>query len=171
MAGPGQRRACGRRWQHALADGDRGTSPIELAILLPVIITALFASIQVSVYFLARAEAAAAAQECVTVQRSYAVASNPLDPAKQAAGHDAAVAWVNSGNAGRWLTLKSVTCATNPTGSIGVTGTVTGNAPSLIPFFHVFVSVTAHGPQELPAPPVPTPSISQPPPGPPVPTP
>jgi Flp pilus assembly protein TadG len=158
-----------------LTNRDRGTSPIELAILLPVIITALFASIQVSVYFLARAEAAAAAQECVTVQRSYLVASSlvasdPSDPAKKA-GHDAAVAFVNSGNAGSWLSLTKVTCATNPTGSVGVTATVTGNAPSVIPFFHVGVSVTAHGTLELPAPPAPTPSISQPPPGPPVPSP
>lgn len=131
----------------------------------------MFASIQVSVYFLARAEAAAAAQECVTVQRSYLVASDQSDPAKKVAGHDAAVAFVNSGNGGNWLTQTQVTCATNPSGTAGVTATVTGNAPSLIPLFHVGVSVTAHGTLELPAPPVPTTSVSQPPPGPPVPTP
>jgi hypothetical protein len=132
---------------------------------------AMFASIQVSVYFLARAEAAAAAQECVTVQRSYLVASNQSDPAKKVAGRDAAVAFVNNGYGGNWLTQTQVTCATNPSGTVGVTATVTGNAPSLIPLFHVGVSVTAHGTLELPAPPAPTPSVSQPPPGPPVPSP
>jgi hypothetical protein len=141
---------------------DRGASPIEIAILLPVIVMALFASIQVSVYFLAKSEAESAAQICVTVQRGY--------QAPAGAGAKAAGDYLAGGSAGNWLSGWTISCNT-PAKTVGVTGAITGNAPSLIPGFNVGVSVTVHGTIEAPAPPPPSPSIPPPSPGPPVPTP
>ncbi len=160
-AGPGQRRAFARRWRAALADRDRGTSPIELAILLPVIIVAMFSTIQVAVYFLARTEALAVAQEAVSVQRAYGAD-------RSTAYIDGATALLNDGADGKWLTSPSV-ALTNSTDGSGFTVTVAGNAPSLIPKFTVGIIVIVHGTYEVPAP-TPTISPSQPPPGPPVPT-
>ncbi|HEX8629509.1 MAG TPA: TadE family protein, partial [Catenuloplanes sp.] len=51
--------------------GDRGATPVELAILLPGILFLLFASIQVGTVFLARAVALNAAQTATTAQRAY----------------------------------------------------------------------------------------------------
>ncbi|HKD97703.1 MAG TPA: TadE/TadG family type IV pilus assembly protein [Micromonosporaceae bacterium] len=114
---------------------DDGASPIELAILLPVIVLALFAAIQVSVYFLARSEALAAAEEAVTAQRAYQAAAG--------AGDARARAYL-TGSGGGWLggwTVR-VDTASQPT---QVTATVTGQALSLLPGVHFTVTQTAHG--------------------------
>jgi len=160
-AGPGLRRVCERRWQRVLADRDRGTSPIELAILLPVIVVAMFATIQVAVYFLARTEALAVAQAAVSAQRVYG--------AKTTAYSDAATALLTDGTDGQWLQGAKVGTPKPTTDGTGFTVTVVGNAPSLIPKFTVSISVIVHGSYEVKTP-TPTISPSQPPPGPPVPT-
>ena len=158
--GPGRRRACGRRRHYALTDRDRGTSPIELAILLPVIIIAMFATIQVAMYFLARTEALAAAQEAVSVQRLYGASTTDY-----LAGANTVL---NQGVDGQWLQGAKVGAPKPTKDGTGFTVTVVGNAPSLIPHFSVGISVIVHGTYEVKTP-TPTISPSQPPPGPPVP--
>jgi hypothetical protein len=116
-------------------------------------------------YFLAQAEALAAAQEAVTVQRAYGAAT--------CAGHDAAQQFLTNGSAGEWLTVGTIDVTTcpkpaNASDPNGVTATITGTAPSLVFFWTVGVSATVHGTKELPTP-APSPSVSQPPPGPPAP--
>ena len=160
-AGSGRRSVRARRWQHAVADSDRGTSPIELAILLPVIVVAMFATIQVAVYFLARTEALAVAQEAVSVQRLYGAT-----PTAYITG---ANALLNDGADGKWLQSATVGKPVPTADGTGFTVTVSGNAPSLIPKFTVGFSVTVHGTYEVKSP-TPTMSPSQPPVGPPVPT-
>jgi Flp pilus assembly protein TadG len=165
-AGPGRRRVRARRWRDALADRDRGTSPIELAILLPVIVVAMFATIQVAVYFLARTEALAVAQEAVSAQRVYGAPTKAYSLG--------ANALLNEGADGKWLQPakdgKVDVVLVNSTDGTGFTVTVTGTAPSMIWRTAVKVTVVVHGTYEVKTP-TPTISPSQPPPGPPVLTP
>ncbi|HEU0240264.1 MAG TPA: TadE/TadG family type IV pilus assembly protein [Micromonosporaceae bacterium] len=148
-------RPCGRR-----RCDDRGASPIELAILMPVIILALFSSIQVAMYFIARSAALAAAQEAVDVQRLYG--------AKPGDGQRAAAQLISSGEAGDFLqnpvTIGAPQLSADGT---GITVTVTGYAPSLIwvPFR---ITATAHGTLEVKTP-TPTSTVTPAPPGPPTP--
>ena len=165
-AGPGPRRvrdrsdhtpaigaAPPRRW---LSD-DRGTSPIELAILLPVIILALFASIQVAMYFIARSAALAAAQEAVAVQRVFGAGKDT--------GQLAGKKLLDTGQAGDFLTGYAVSTAQCPSDG-GITITVTGQAPGLIPGFPIHVTATAHGTCEVESP-TPSSTVTPAPPGPP----
>jgi len=119
------------RW-HA----DRGASPIELAILLPVIIAALFAGVQVALYFLARSEALAAAQAGATARAGYLA---PDDAADGAAGRyvDTSPNWLEPDRPA----AVSVTAST-------VTVTVSGTATSVIPGWHIAVQETARGQRE-----------------------
>jgi Flp pilus assembly protein TadG len=113
-------------------DRDRGASPIELAVLLPAIILALFLSIQVAVYFLARSEALAAAQEGVTAQRAYR--------ASDGIGATRANSFIAHSQG--WLVNSAPHVTTDAT---GVTVTVSGSALSLIPGVTWTVSQSAHG--------------------------
>jgi len=115
---------------------DRGAGAIELAILLPVIVAALFAGVQVSLYFLARSEALAAAAAGVDAQRGYG--------APTGAASAGVTAYLRSGNA--WLTSTDAPGVTVT--ATGVTVTVTGTSASMIPGWHWHVSQTATGPRE-----------------------
>ncbi len=136
-------RTCGSA---AYLRSDRGANPIELAILLPVITFALLASIQVSLYFLARSEALGAAQQGVTAQRAYLAH----------AGTGTAIANQFVAHGDGWLTgeTSTVSCpapgsssTTTPctAASTGVTITVTGTALSLVPGWTITVTQSAHG--------------------------
>jgi Flp pilus assembly protein TadG len=125
---------------------DRGANPIELAILLPVITFALLASIQVSLYYLARSEALGAAQQGVTAQRAYL--------ARTGSGTATANQFVAHGDG--WLAgeASTVSCPIPGSGdtttpctaaSTGVTITVTGFALSLVPGWNLAVTQSAHG--------------------------
>jgi TadE-like protein len=125
---------------------DRGSNPVELAILLPIIVFALLASIQIALNFLARSEALAAAQQGVTSQRAYL--------ARAGVGTQAADLYVSDGNG--WLggETSSANCpvpgsssTTTPctATSTTVTVTVTGKAISLVPGWSMTVSQSAHG--------------------------
>jgi Flp pilus assembly protein TadG len=111
---------------------DRGSSPVELAILAPAILLALFASIQTAAVFMARSVALSAAQEATTAERAYDAA----DGAGQARGEQFLA------RAGDWLRGGQVTVARTGT---QVTTTVTGSAISLVPGFTFTVRQTAHG--------------------------
>jgi len=121
----------------------------------------MFATIQVAVYFLARTEALAVAQEAVSAQRVYGA-----DPTAYSV---AATALLNQGADGQWLETPVGVVLTKSADGTGFTIKVTGKAASLIPGYAVNVSVIVHGTYEVKTP-TPVISPSQPPPGPPVPT-
>ncbi len=126
---------------------DHGASPIELAILLPGIMILLFSSIQLAVYFLARSEALAAAQEGVTAQRAYQ-APACANGSAACVGAMRANAFIDQSQG--WLVggVPSVT-----TGATDVTVVVTGRSLALIPGVNWTVSQTAHGSIERVTPP------------------
>ncbi|GAB7039993.1 MULTISPECIES: TadE family protein [Catenuloplanes] len=113
----------------------RGASPVELAILMPVILFMLFGGIQVAAVYMARATALAAAQEAVSAER--------LFQAKDGSGKQRADAFIRA--AGDWLTGPTVTVTKTGT---DVTCVVTGNALSIIPGWTIPVTQTATGPRE-----------------------
>lgn len=139
----GRRAVADRRWRAAdfqhyqrSRRGDRGSSAIELAILLPTITFALFASIQVALIYLANETAQAAAQQGVTAQRAYGVTGT--------IGKTKALQFLADNDS--WITDGEVTRFTD-TGA-EVTITVEGNAIALVPFGDFHVIQTAHGSKE-----------------------
>lgn len=112
--------------------GDRGASPVELAILLPGILVLLFASIQVAVIFVARAVALNAAQLATSAERAYDAPN----------GVGAARAQGFLSRSGDWLTAGQVSVERD--GST-VTTTVSGRALSVLPGVTFTVEQRAHG--------------------------
>lgn len=128
-AGPaaGSGPAAGRRF------GDRGSSPVELAILWPVILLLVFGSVQIATYFTARTVALSAAQLAVSAERRYG--------ATPGAGPARAEAFLL--NSGDWLRDWEVGDPVYTADSVEVT--VTGTALSIIPGVEWRVSQTARG--------------------------
>ena len=133
---PGTHAAAARRGPAVPRDrcgSDRGASPVELAIVAPLIILLLFLAIQIAAVFIARSAALSAAQEAVSAQRAYQAPAG---------------AGIEKGNAflahtGDWLTAATVSAA--PAEADEVAFTVTGQALSVIPGVDFPVSQTAHG--------------------------
>jgi hypothetical protein len=114
---------------------ERGANPVELAVMMPVILVLLFASIQVAVWFVARSTALNAAQSGVNAQRVIQAPPN--------AGRERAVGFLRA--AGDWLVgweSAGPTCVSTAT---EVTCTVTGRSLSVIPGVSFPVRQTAHG--------------------------
>lgn len=130
------RRASGPGAGNRLAEPDRGSTAVELAILMPAILIALFASIQVATWFMARSVALSAAQQGVTAQR--------VEGAPAGAGTSRAQQFL--AGAGDWLAGATITVNRNDANEVQVT--VTGNALSIIPGVQIPVSQTAHGTKE-----------------------
>lgn len=126
--------AVGRRGR--AAGRDRGSAAVELAILAPAILLALFASVQVATYFLARSVALAAAQEAVTAQRAY--------NAQPGVGVERGNAFL--ARAGDWLVGGTVVVEAE--GDEAFRATVTGQALSIVPGVHFQVRQTARGSRE-----------------------
>ncbi|WP_329105200.1 pilus assembly protein [Micromonospora sp. NBC_01699] len=117
---------------------DRGASPVELAILLPVIFLLLMMSIQAGVYFLARAVALNAAQIGVNSTRTLAGDTE--------AGAEAKVlAYINA--APDWLVATSVDVNRNEAAGVA-TATVEGSVLQVMPGFSFTVRQNARGPIE-----------------------
>ena len=108
---------------------------MEMAILMPAILLALFASIQVAAWFLARSVALTAAQEATTAERAY----NAAPGSGQARAH------AFLARSGDWLTAPSVTVIRS---GDQVESTVRGSAVSLIPGVRIAVVQTARGERE-----------------------
>jgi Flp pilus assembly protein TadG len=108
---------------------------VELAILTPAILLALFASIQLAAWFMARSVALTAAQEATTAQRAF-------DAAGGAGSQRASTFLAGSGD---WLTDPEVRV---DEANDQITSTVTGRALSIVPGVHLAVSQTAHGERE-----------------------
>jgi Flp pilus assembly protein TadG len=112
---------------------DRGASPVELAILWPVLLLLVFSAVQVATYFTARTVALTAAQAAVTTERVHG--ATPGD------GRHAAESFL--AGSGDWLRDARVSDPVY-TGD-GVRYTVTGTALTLVPGLTWRVSHTAHG--------------------------
>ena len=83
------------------APADRGSSPVELAIVTIGVLFLLFASIQIAAVFIARSAALSAAQEAVSAQRAY----------QAPPGAGAAKADTFLDHTGEWLTGATVAAA------------------------------------------------------------
>ncbi|MFG1896168.1 TadE family protein [Micromonospora zamorensis] len=139
-------RAAYLRWRRAvtavrrhLAAGDRerGANPVELAVMMPLILVLLFASIQIAAVFLARSTALNAAQSGVNAQRTY--------QARDGAGVDSATRFLKA--AGGWLVgwdKARPTCVVLNE-ETEVTCTVRGRSLSVVPGVDFAVQQTAHG--------------------------
>ncbi|MEU7798761.1 TadE family protein [Micromonospora arborensis] len=137
-------RATYPRWHRAViaarrrfagSDRERGANPVELAVLMPLILVLLFASVQIAAVFLARSTALNAAQSGVNAQRPY--------QAPNGAGVDSATRFLNA--AGGWLVGWQTTLPSCVTDDTDVTCTVHGRSLSVIPGVDFAVRQTAHG--------------------------
>ncbi|MET8352915.1 MULTISPECIES: TadE/TadG family type IV pilus assembly protein [unclassified Micromonospora] len=127
----------GRRPARHLAAGDRerGANPVELAVVMPLILVLLFASLQVAAVFLARSTALNAAQSGVNAQRLY--------DAPDDAGVASATRFLNA--TGGWLVGWAKTGPSCVTTDTEVTCTVRGRSLSVVPGVDFAVRQTAHG--------------------------
>jgi hypothetical protein len=115
---------------------DRGSSTIEMAVLWPAIVAALFGAIQISCYFTARTVAMTAAQAAVTAERQLG--------AVDGSGVQHAVDLI--AESGDWLLAPVVHPPEYSSDGWSVSYTVEGRALSLVPWLTVWeVSQTARG--------------------------
>ncbi|MFI6232758.1 TadE family protein [Micromonospora sp. NPDC050784] len=131
------------RHRLAAVDPQRGANPVELAVVMPLILVLLFASIQIAAVFLARSTALHAAQSGVNAQRTY--------QAPNGAGVESASSFLTA--AGGWLVgwdKAGPTCVTTTT---DVTCTVSGRSLSVVPGVDFAIQQTAHGTVERVTPP------------------
>ncbi|MGW4462388.1 TadE/TadG family type IV pilus assembly protein [Micromonospora sp. NPDC004704] len=117
---------------------ERGATPVELAILLPVIFMLLMMSIQAGVYFLARAVALNAAQIGVNSTRTLAGDSEAVAEAK---------VWAYINGAPDWLVATSVNVDRNEATGVA-TATVEGSVLQVMPGINFTVRQNARGPIE-----------------------
>ncbi|WP_435829942.1 TadE family protein [Micromonospora costi] len=114
---------------------DRGANPVELAVVMPLILVLLFASVQVAAWFVARSTALNAAQSAVNAQR--------VHEAPEGAGVQRATRFLRT--SGDWLVgwdRPGPSCQRTAT---EVTCTVSGRSLSVIPLVTFPVTQTAHG--------------------------
>ncbi|MEV4627923.1 TadE/TadG family type IV pilus assembly protein [Micromonospora sp. NPDC049523] len=117
---------------------ERGATPVELAILLPVIFMLLMMSIQAGVYFLARAVALNAAQIGVNSTRTLSGDSETVAEAK---------VWAYINGAPDWLVATSVDVERNEATGVA-TATVQGSVLQVMPGVKFTVRQNARGPIE-----------------------
>ncbi|MFG1881086.1 TadE/TadG family type IV pilus assembly protein [Micromonospora sp. NPDC049102] len=142
------RRAAFPRWRRAVpaarrrlvaGDRERGANPVELAVVMPLILVLLFASLQIAAVFLARSTALNAAQSGVNAQRRY--------NASDGAGVTSARRFLAT--TGDWLLGWDAGGGPNcVTSEVDVTCTVTGRSLSVVPGVRFAIRQTAHGPVE-----------------------
>lgn len=112
---------------------DRGGAIVELAILWPMIVLAIFGAIQITTYFTARTVALSAAQVGVATERRY--------DATPGSGKDEAEAFL--ANAGDWLVDAEVDDPVRTDEEVFVT--VHGEALSIVPGVEWEIQQTARG--------------------------
>ncbi|MFF4877152.1 MULTISPECIES: TadE/TadG family type IV pilus assembly protein [unclassified Micromonospora] len=133
---PSWRRAVtAARRRLAAGDRERGANPVELAVVMPLILVLLFASLQVAAVFLARSTALNAAQSGVNAERLY--------EARDGAGSASATRFLNA--TGGWLKGWDKTGPSCVTTDTEVTCTVQGRSLSVVPGVDFPVRQTAHG--------------------------
>lgn len=114
---------------------DRGGGPIEMAIVLPLLLTLVFMVAHLGLFFLGRQAALSTAQVAVDGERAWG--------AEPGAGLRRANGFLD--RAPDWLDDPLVTVAND---GQKVTATVTGTTPTIIPGLSLTVSQTAVGPVE-----------------------
>lgn len=122
------------RFRGWLRLGDRGTAAVEASMILAVVITLFFGTMQAGVYYYARSVALSAAQE----------------GARVAAGEDASAAdGIAAATVRAWSTdlLKGQSVSGARTG-VEATVTVTGECVSLLPFLNPSITQSASRPVE-----------------------
>jgi Flp pilus assembly protein TadG len=128
-----------RRWhrirRRLAGPFDRGSAAVELAIVMPAILIALFASVQVAALYLARSIALSAAEQGVTAERAY--------NAPPGIGEQRAIAFLDQ--TGDWLTNRTVTVERRGN---EVYVHVHGEALSIVPGVTFTVDQYSHGPIE-----------------------
>jgi Flp pilus assembly protein TadG len=124
-----------RRGRKGLRAGDDGAHTVEFAIVALPLLIVTFMVIQAALVFHARSMALAAATQGAQVARAYG--------SSLAAGKTKAEGFLDS--VGQGLHNPEVEVVTSGT---DVTVTVTGNAPSIIPFMTFGVTQSASGPVE-----------------------
>jgi Flp pilus assembly protein TadG len=135
--GPARRFAAGRtRWRRFIRI-DRGSAPLELAIVAPAVLLLVFGVLQTCLVFHARQIALAAAQQGADAARAY--------DAPAGAGTARAQAFLSQA-AGDSLVATSVT-VTASAGQVAVT--VEGSAISLLPGVSFHIWQTSAGPREV----------------------
>src|SRR5690606_10585276 len=117
----------------ATAARDRGGSVIEMAILWPIALIAIFGGVQVATYFTARTVALSAAQVGVAAERQY--------DAVPGSGVERAEAFL--ANSGDWLVNARVSDPVRTDEEVFIT--VSGEALSLLPGVTWEVQQTARG--------------------------
>lgn len=115
---------------------DRGSSSVEIVVLLPLVFLLLFAMVQGGLWFHARAIALGAAQEGARVAAA--------ESSSAAAGITAATSFV--ADAGNGVVLNPA--VTGSRSATTATISVTGQAQSLIPFLNPAVAQSASFPVE-----------------------
>ena len=125
------------RWRYGRLRSERGSTSIEMVILMPVLFTVLFLGIQAAMYYYAGAIALAAAQDGA---RAAAGTDNTTDPDT---GRRVATAILagSDGSLENWAAISTVT-------PDSVTVTVTGSSLSVIPGWHPTVTKQATAPLE-----------------------
>ncbi|RKR89000.1 TadE-like protein [Micromonospora pisi] len=117
-------------------NGDRGASPVELAVVLPAIFVLIFVSLQAAIWYMARSTALNAAQEAVNAQRTF--------EAGDGVGETRAQVFLD--RAGDWLLDAEVEVTPVGAGDTEVSATVTGQAIRVVPLIPLPpISETAHG--------------------------
>lgn len=114
---------------------DQGGGPIEMAIVLPLLLTLVFTVAHLGLFFLGRQAALSTAQIAVDGERAWG--------AEAGAGVSRARAFLERAPA----FLDNPRIKVENTG-IQVTATVTGTTPTVIPGLSIGVSQTAVGPVE-----------------------
>jgi hypothetical protein len=125
------------RWRRQAPVGERGSSPVEFAIVAGALIFLTFAIPQVGFVYFANSLALGAATQGVNVERGY--------QATPGSGVTHANEFLDLAGAG--LTNRQVTVSRSGT---EVTITVTGQAISVLPGLTFTVRKSAHGPIERP---------------------
>jgi Flp pilus assembly protein TadG len=124
----------GRAWRRSIGRiDDRGSSPVEFAIVAGAMILLTFAVIQVGLVFHARAIALAAATQGANAARSYGTGTDDAGRAKARTFLD---------QAGDGLADQAITVGRSAT---AVTVTVSGTAISVLPGMTFRVSQSASG--------------------------
>jgi Flp pilus assembly protein TadG len=126
-----------RRWTPPRLRGDRGSSPVEFAIVASAMILIAFAVVQVGLVFYARSLALAAATQGVNAGRGFNAPTGTADAATRGF----------LDQAGDGLTDQNITVNRTAT---DVRVTVTGAAISVLPGVTFRISQTAHGSIEQP---------------------
>lgn len=125
-----------RRWAEK---SERGSTSIQMVVLMPALFSVLFLGLQAALYYHASTVAGAAAQDGARVAASYA--SSGI-----AAGTTTALSALDQSHG----SLQNYTVV-GTAGADGPTVTVTGNSLSLIPGLTLSVTRSASLPWEMPS--------------------